>query len=125
MSLSYTVQFGDASKSIYAAVVYVRKFSAGWLFRKHQLHHAQENAFIRLSVRCGPHLYAMEVENFSTSIACPRAPRRKESLMLSQVRSDCVGETSVVEDRLYACTISLVQIVQNRQGSFQSYLAGA
>ena len=43
----------------------------------------------------------MEVENISTSMACPRPPKRTESLILSQVRSARAGETSVMENRLY------------------------
>ena len=42
----------------------------------------------------------MEVEMFSTSMACPRGPKRTENLMLSQVRSARAGETSVTENRL-------------------------
>ena len=55
---------------------------------------------IRLSVRLGTRGHAMEVEHVSTSMACPRAPKRTESLMLSQVRSARAGETSVMENRL-------------------------
>ena len=36
---------------------------------------------IRLSVRFGARGHGMEVETFSTSMACPRAPKRTESLM--------------------------------------------
>ena len=64
------------------------------------LEHAQENACIRISVRFGARGHAMDVENVSTSMACPRAQKRTESLMLSQVRSACAGETSVMENRL-------------------------
>ena len=53
------------------------------------------------SVRFGARGHAMGVENISTSIACPRPPKRTESLMLSQVRSARAGETSVMENRLY------------------------
>ena len=42
----------------------------------------------------------MEVENISTSMACPRPPKRKESLMLSQAHSTRAGKTSVMENRL-------------------------
>ena len=42
----------------------------------------------------------MEVENISTSMACPRAPKRTESLVLSQVRSARAAKISVMENRL-------------------------
>ena len=60
------------------------------------------NACIRLSVRFGPRGHAMEVENISTSTACPRAPQRTENLMLLQVRSARSGETRVMENHLKA-----------------------
>ena len=47
------------------------------------LEHVKENACLRLSVRFGPRGHAMEVENISTSMACPRAPQRTESLIVS------------------------------------------
>ena len=55
---------------------------------------------MRLSVRFGARGHAMEVENISTSMACPRPQKRTETLMLSQVRSPCAGETGVMENRL-------------------------
>ena len=36
----------------------------------------------KTSVRFGARGHAMEVENISTSMACPRAPKRTESLVL-------------------------------------------
>ena len=55
---------------------------------------------LRLSVHYGALRHAMEVENISTSVLCPRAPKRTESLMFSQVRFTRAGETSVMESRL-------------------------
>ena len=59
----------------------------------------RRNACIRLSERFGFRGDAMEVENVSTSMTCKRAPKRTESLMLSQVRSVRAGKTSVMENR--------------------------
>ena len=73
--------------------------------------HAQENACIRVSVRFGPRGHAMEVENISTSMACPLAPQRTENLMLLQVRSARSGETSVMENRLKSFVVRASTII--------------
>ena len=54
----------------------------------------------------------MEVENISTSMACPRVSKRTEILMLSQVRFACAGETGVMENRLKeVCTNVYLNII--------------
>ena len=53
----------------------------------------------------------MEVEMFSTSMTCPRGPKRTESLMLLQVRSARPGETSVMENRLKSFVVRASTII--------------
>ena len=77
----------------------------------------------KTSIRFGASRHAMEVENISTYLACPRASKRTESLMLSQVRSIRVGETSVMENRLKNANCAQVYPVVHVRGCIYRVLA--